>query len=94
MNKKQKISIFSGLIAILIAFAIWAIQGFHLFTHQKVEVQLPQSDVDKLLGQPPRYEWVNHFTLGLEYTLAFAAIAIGFSVVLFFLFKSKRIINQ
>lgn len=94
MNKKQKTTVFSGLAAILIAFAIWALQGFHLFTHQKVEVQLPQSDVDKLLGQPPTYEWVNHFTLGLEYTLAFTAIAIGISIVLYFLFKSKRIINQ
>ncbi len=93
MNKKQKITIFSGLAAITISFAIWALQGFHLFTHQKIEIQLPQSDIDKLLGQPPRFEWINHFTLGLEYTLVFTAIVISISIVMFFLFKNKRKIN-
>ncbi len=90
MNKKQKITLFSGLSAIIIAFGVWAFQGFHLFTHDKIEVRLPQSDVDKLLGQPPRYEWVNHFTLGLEYTLAIAAVVIAASTVLLFLFKNKK----
>ncbi|MHB1687627.1 MAG: hypothetical protein ACYCVH_09655 [Ignavibacteriaceae bacterium] len=93
MNRKQKVTIFSGVAAIIIAFAIWALQRFHLFTHQKIMVQLPQTDVDKLLGQPPRYEWVNHFTLGLEYTLAFAAIVIAISTAMFFIFKNKRKTN-
>jgi len=90
MNKKQKVTIFSGAGIIIITFVVWSLQGFHLFTHDKIEIQLPQSDVDKLLGQPPRYGWVNHFTLGLEYTLAFTAIIIAVGIVLFFIFKNKR----
>ena len=90
MNKKQKLTIFGSLSFIIIAFSVWAIQGFHLFTHDKIEVLLPQSDVDKLLGQPPRYTWVNHFTLGLEYTAAFSAIIILLASILFFIFKNKK----
>ncbi len=90
MNKKQKYTIFTSLSLIIIAFSVWAIQGFHLFTHDKIEIQLPQSDVDKLLGQPPRYAWVNHFTLGLEYTAAFTIVIILLALILFFIFKNKK----
>ena len=90
MNKKQKYTIFTSLSLIIIAFSVWAIQGFHLFTHDKIEIQLPQSDVDKLLGQPPRYTWVNHFTLGLEYTALYTAVIILLASILFFVFKNKK----
>ena len=93
MNKKQKITLALGILLIIIPLADWAAQGFHLFTHEKVLVKLPQSEIDKMLGQPPRSVWVNHFTLGLEYTLAAAAVIIIISALLFFLFKTRKVQN-
>jgi len=92
MNKKQKITLLSGVVFMLFAFADWAVQGFHLFTHERILVQIPQSDINKMLGQPPRYNWVNHFALGLDYTLSAAAVIIIISAILFFLFKTRKAI--
>ena len=89
-NQKQKITLASCIGIILITGAVWAMQGFHLFTHERILMKLPQSEIEKMLGQPPREVWVNHFTLGLEYTLAIAAAAIILSTILFFVFKTRK----
>lgn len=90
INKKQRIILTAGLALILIIATVWAIQGFHLFTHEKVMKRLPQSDIEKMLGQPPRFTWINHFTLGLEYTLLFTAVVTTLCTILFFLLKNRK----
>ncbi|MHB8579871.1 MAG: hypothetical protein ACYDA4_08415 [Ignavibacteriaceae bacterium] len=90
MNKKQISAMATGLSIIFITFAVWAYQGFHLFTHEKVIIKLPQSEIEKMLGQPPRLIWVNHFLLGLEYSLVITLIVTIISTALFFLFKTRK----
>lgn len=93
INKKQKITFSAGLLIILATAMVWAVQGFHLFTHDKIMKQLPRSDLEKMLGQPPRVIWVNHFTLGLEYTLAVTAVVIILCIILFFIFKNRKAVK-
>jgi hypothetical protein len=90
INKKQKIILTAGIVLILITAAVWGIQGFHLFTHEKVMKQLPQSDIERMLEQPPRFTWINHFTLGLEYTLLVTAVVTTLCTILFFLLKNRK----
>ena len=90
INKKQKITIIAGAAIIITVFIIWAAGGFHIFTHQKELITLPQTDVDKLLGQPPAHAWKDHFVLGLEYTLLTTAIVVLISGLFIYLFKTKK----
>ena len=90
INKKQRITLAAGLVLIFITAIVWAIQGFHLFTHDKIMKQLPQSDIEKLLDQPPRFTWINHFTLGLEYTLLITAAVTILCTILCFYFKNRK----
>lgn len=85
MNKKQRNTIFTGLIIIAAAFIVWAFFGFELFT--KTEVLIEKQD--ELFGTTFK-EWEDKFIWGLDYTLYVTGITVLICTVLYFVFKNKN----
>ncbi len=85
MNKKQKISIISGAIIILLVFIIWLSYGHEVFTKTQILVQKK----DELFGTTYNV-WEHKFIWGLDLTLVITAADIIITGVLYYIFRSKR----
>ncbi len=85
MNKKQKITIIIGLAVILIAFAVWIINGTYVFTQTQILIEKK----DPLFGTTYKV-WKNQFIWGLDLTLVVTALSVIVSGVFFYIFKTKR----
>ena len=85
MNKKQKITVYAGILIIITAFVIWLSYGHVVFTQTRVLVQKK----DELFGTSYNV-WEHKFIWGLDLTLVITAIDIIIAGILFYLFRSKR----
>ena len=89
MNKKQKNTFAISLLVIIIAFIIWIINGTYIFTQTQILIEKK----DPLFGTTLK-EWQNKFIWGLDLTLIVSAVSVISSVILFFIFKDKRKIQN
>ncbi|MFC2134108.1 hypothetical protein ACFLTH_05780 [Bacteroidota bacterium] len=86
MNIKQKRVILIGIGVILVSLIIWGIFGFEIFTKDQVLIE----EKDELFGMV-RKVWVDKFIWGLDLSLAISGFTAAASVVLTFLFRTKKI---
>lgn len=85
INKKQKISIYTGIGLIAAAFIIWLLYGAEIFTKTQVLVEIEDD-----LFNTTYSEWRDKFIPGLDLTLIFSAITAAITLILFFIFKNKK----
>ena len=91
MNKKQRLLLLIGLILILAGAIAWIASGGEVLSKDGVWVEKEQSDLDKLLGLEPELEFKEQFILGLiPHTLGYAGIVVLITLILFFIFKTKK----
>ncbi len=86
MNKKQKITLLSGLIVIAASFIVWLAYGGELFTKTQVLIEKK----DELFGTTYKV-WQDKFIWGLDYTLYITGVAVFICGLLFFVFKKKKV---
>ena len=85
MNRKQKATLYSGLILIVIASLVWLFNGADIFTKTQALVERK----DELFGTI-YHEWQSTFKLGLDYVLGISFITAITSSILIYLFKNKK----
>ncbi|PIQ09080.1 MAG: hypothetical protein COW71_08350 [Ignavibacteriales bacterium CG18_big_fil_WC_8_21_14_2_50_31_20] len=85
LNTKQKKSLVTGLLFIVVAFIAWLGYGFEIFT--KTEVLIEKTD--ELLGIVTK-EWKEQFILGLDYTIGFSGIVALFTIVTIWFQRDKK----
>lgn len=85
MNKKQKITLFTGLLIIVIAFIVWFAYGGELFTKTRVLIEKK----DELFGTTYK-EWKDKFIWGLDYTLYVTGITVFVCGILIIIFRKKK----
>lgn len=85
MNKKQKITIYTGLIIIVITFIVWLAYGGELFTKTQVLIEKK----DELFGTTYK-EWKDKFIWGLDYTLYVTGITVFICSILILIFRKKK----
>ena len=92
MNSKQKYVIVVAVILIVIAAILWLTSGGEILSKDGIWIEQPMTELDKALGQKPKLEFKEQFTLGLlPHTAVFVGSVVFISVALFFIFKSKKI---
>jgi|YelNatPaOPRAMG01_1025707.scaffolds.fasta_scaffold00458_28 hypothetical protein len=84
INKKQKLTILTGLGAIFAALIEWIADGMYVFTQTKILVQKK----DPLFGTVYKV-WQKKFIWGLDLTLTITVLSIIVSFLIFKLFKDK-----
>ena len=85
VNKKQKLTILTGLGAILAAFLEWIADGMYVFTQTKILIQKK----DPLFGTVYKV-WQKKFVWGLDLTLIITVLSIIVSFLIFKLLKDKN----
>lgn len=85
VNKKQKLTILTGLGAILAAFIEWIADGMYVFTQTKILIQKK----DPLFGTIYKV-WQKKFIWGLDLTLIITVLSIIVSFLIFRLLKDKN----
>ena len=91
MNSKQKSVILIALILILAAMAWWLISGGEMLSKDGIWIEQEVSELDKALGLEPQKIYQEKFILGLlPHTAVFSGAVLLISVVLFFIFKTKK----
>lgn len=88
MNKKQKITLFTGLLIIAAVFLVWLSFGGELFTKTQVLIEKK----DELFGTTYK-EWQNKFIWGLDYTLYVTGATVFICGIMFLLFRKKKVIQ-
>lgn len=88
MNKKQKITLITGLLIIAAAFIVWLSYGGELFTKTQVLIEKK----DELFGTTYK-EWKDQFIWGLDYTLYVTGATVFVCGVLFYFFRKKKAIQ-
>lgn len=87
MNRKQRITLLSGILIIVLAFGIWLYFGGELFTKTQVLIEKK----DELFGTTYK-EWKNQFVWGLDYTLYLTGATVFVCILLFFIFRKKKVV--
>ncbi|MBK9098783.1 MAG: hypothetical protein IPM14_11825 [bacterium] len=91
MNSKQKSVILIALILIAAAIAWWLISGGDMLSKDGIWIEQELSELDKALGLEPQKVFQEKFILGLlPHTAVFSGAVLLISVVLFFIFKTKK----
>ena len=85
MNKKQKISVITAVVIVLLTIIIWQIYGGEIFTKSQVLVEKK----DPLFGFTDK-QWVDKFIWGLDLSLLISGISVFIAGVLFFVFRDKK----
>lgn len=85
MNKKQKITLYTGLLIIVIAFVVWLAYGGELFTKTQVLIEKK----DELFGTTYK-EWKDKFIWGLDYTLYVTGITVFICGILILIFRKNK----
>jgi hypothetical protein len=88
MNKKQKITLFTGLLIIAAVFVVWLSFGGELFTKTQVLIEKK----DELFGTTYK-EWQNKFIWGLDYTLYATGATVFICGIMFLVFRKKKVIQ-
>ncbi len=88
MNKKQKITLLTGVLIIAAAFIVWLSFGGELFTKTQVLIEKK----DELFGTTYK-EWQDKFIWGLDYTLYVTGAVVFICGILFFVFRRKKAIK-
>lgn len=88
MNKKQKITLLTGLLLIAAVFLVWLSFGGELFTKTQVLIEKK----DELFGTTYK-EWQNKFIWGLDYTLYVTGATVFICGIMFLLFRKKKVIQ-
>lgn len=88
MNKKQKITLLTGLLIIAAVFLVWLSFGGELFTKTQVLIEKK----DELFGTTYK-EWQNKFIWGLDYTLYVTGATVFICGIMFLLFRKKKVIQ-
>jgi hypothetical protein len=92
MNKKQKITLVTGIILIALLLLYWYTQGAEVFTKSQVLVD-KTTDLDRILGVENK-QYVDKFVFGLIPSgfLSFVELASVFTFSMLFLFVSGVLI--
>jgi len=91
MNSKQKYVIVVALVLIATALILWIANGGEILSKDGIWIEQPMTELDKALGQKPKLEFVEQFTLGLlPHTAVFVGGVVFISAALFFIFKTKK----
>ncbi len=91
MNSKQKSVILIALILIAATIAWWLISGGEMLSKDGIWIEQELSELDKALGLEPQKVFQEKFILGLlPHTAVFSGAVLLISVVLFFIFKTKK----
>ena len=91
MNSKQKYVIVVALILIAAAAILWLTSGGEILSKDGIWIEQPMTELDKALGQQPKLEFKEQFTLGLlPHTAVFVGAVVFISAALFFIFKTKK----
>ncbi|NWF50930.1 MAG: hypothetical protein HXY49_10360 [Ignavibacteriaceae bacterium] len=85
MNKKQKITVYLSLAAVIGVFVYWIASGAEIFTKNKVLVE----KTDEIFGTTYK-EWQDKFVWGLDYTAVATLLIIIISGALIYLFKNRK----
>ncbi len=86
MNKKQKISTFTGIIIAVLSFIPWAFSGFEILTKTSIVVEKKDELFDTT------YKVVeNTFIWGLDLSLLISGLALLFAGTFYFVFRKKSI---
>ena len=85
MNKKQKITLITAAVIVVISIIIWQIYGGEIFTKNQVLVEKK----DPLFGFTEK-KWVDKFIWGLDLSLLLSGISVFISGILFFVFRDKK----
>jgi hypothetical protein len=88
MNKKQKIVLVVGAVLIFSALILWLAHGGDIFTKTQVLIEKQ----DDLFGTTYN-EWQDKIVIGLDYAGGFSGIVAAITGVLFFFFRTKKIVN-
>ena len=86
MNKKQKITIITGLLIIAAVFIVWLSYGGELFTKTQVLIEKK----DELFGTTYK-EWKDQFIWGLDYTLYVTGATVFVCGILLLVFRKKKV---
>jgi hypothetical protein len=91
MNSKQKYVIISALILLAAILIWWLGSGGEILSKDGVWVEQEISELDKALGLEPQKIYEEKFILGLlPHAAVISGIILFISVILFFIFKSKK----
>ncbi len=85
INKKQKISIYTGVALIAVMFLIWILSGSEIFTKTQVLVEIEDE-----LFNTTYSEWQDKFIPGLDLTLIVSAVISVITLILVYIFKNKK----
>ena len=85
MNKKQKITLITAAVIILLTVIIWQIYGGEIFTKSQVLIEKK----DPLFGFTEK-KWIDKFIWGLDLSLLISGVTALLSGVLFFVFRDKK----
>ena len=95
MNTKQKYIILVALVLIAAALIWWFASGGEILSKDGIWVEKEMTELDKALGLEPQKEYQEKFILGLlPHTAVFSGIVVVLSTILFFKFKSKKILEK
>ena len=95
MNTKQKYVILVALVIIAAALIWWFASGGEILSKDGIWVEKEMTELDKALGLEPQKEYQEKFILGLlPHTAVFSGIVVVLSTILFFKFKSKKILEK
>ena len=84
LNKKQKKTLYVGVIIIAVTFLVWAFYGGEIFTKTQVLVEVE----DELFGTTK--EWKDQFIWGLDLSLAISGITVLIALIIMFFQKNKK----
>ena len=84
MNKKQKYILYIGLAFIILSLVFWQTFGGDIYTKTQVLVETE----DELFGTTK--EFVDQFVWGLDLSAIISGVTVLISVVLIFLFRTKK----
>ena len=91
MNKRQKIVVIIWGVLILSTLIVWWSSGGEIWTKDQVKVEKEMTEIDKMLGREPLYEYQDKFLLGLlPHTAVVLASITVISGILFILFRNKK----
>ena len=88
MNRKQKITVWTGLLLIIAVFIVWLSYGGDLFTKTQVLIEKK----DELFGTTYK-AWKDQLIWGLDYTLYVTGATVVICGILFFKFRKKKVIQ-
>jgi hypothetical protein len=86
MDKKQKITLLTGLLIIIAVFVVWLSSGGELFTKTQVLIEKK----DELFGTTYK-EWKDQFIWGLDYTLYVTGATVFLCGILFLIFRKNKV---